>query len=92
VLFAKITPKHIEATVFSFFTGIFNLSAMVISPNIGVLINKLFIGVTTANLENYYKLQMIQLVLSVIPLFLLFLIPLKSEIKELQKKEADAKN
>ena len=39
VLFAKITPKNIEATVFALFTGILNLSAIVISPNMGIIIN-----------------------------------------------------
>ena len=54
VLFAKITPKHIEATVFAFFTGIYNLSNFVLSPNIGVLVNKYFVGVTSSNIQNYY--------------------------------------
>ncbi len=50
VLFAKITPKNIEATVFAFFTGVLNLSAIVISPNIGILVNNLFVGVTLNSL------------------------------------------
>jgi hypothetical protein len=54
VLFAKITPPNIEATVFALFTGIFNLSSIVISPNVGILLNKLFVGVTLDNLDLYY--------------------------------------
>jgi hypothetical protein len=87
VLFAKITPPNIEATVFALFTGLFNLSSIVISPNVGILINKLFVGVTLDNLSDYYKLVFIQLMLSFIPIFLQFLIPMKYEIEEIQRKQ-----
>ena len=50
VLFAKITPKNIEATVFALFTGVLNLSAIVISPNMGIIINQTFVGVTLTSL------------------------------------------
>ena len=80
VLFAKITPKNIEATVFALFTGVLNLSAIVISPNMGIIINQTFVGVSLSSLDNYYKLVFIQMLLSVVPLFLLFLIPMKEEI------------
>ena len=83
VLFAKITPPNIEATVFALFTGIFNLSSIVISPNMGIIVNKLFVGVTLDNLSEYYKLVFIQLMLSFIPIFLQFLIPMKHEIDEI---------
>ena len=83
VLFAKITPPNIEATVFALFTGLFNLSAIVISPNMGIIVNKLFVGVTLDNLSEYYKLVFIQLMLSFIPIFLQFLIPMKHEIDEI---------
>lgn len=86
VLFAKITPPNIEATVFALFTGLFNLSAIVISPNVGIVLNKLFVGVTLDNLSEYYKLVFIQLMLSFVPIFLQFLIPMKYEIEEIQRK------
>jgi Na+/melibiose symporter-like transporter len=81
VLFAKITPKNIEATVFALFTGVLNLSGIVISPNMGILVNKLFVGVTLSSLENYYKLVFIQLLLSFVPLLLLSMIPMTEEIE-----------
>ena len=59
VLFAKITPKNIEATVFAMLTGVSNLSGAVVSPMMGVLINRLFVNVTIDNLENFYILVMI---------------------------------
>ena len=86
VLFAKITPKNIEATVFALFTGVLNLSAIVISPNMGILINQTFVGVSLASLQDYYKLVFIQMVLSTIPLALLCLIPMKQEIEAIQAR------
>jgi hypothetical protein len=83
VLFAKITPKNIEATVFALFTGVLNLSAIVISPNMGILINDLFVGVRLDSLSDYYKLVFIQLFLSLVPLALMHLIPLKQEIEQI---------
>ena len=82
VLFAKATPKHVEATVFAVFTGLFNLSNGLLSPNMGILINKLFVGVTLDNLSKFYQLVIIQLVLVLTPLLIIGLIPLKAEIVE----------
>jgi hypothetical protein len=39
VLYAKITPHHIEATVFAFITGVNNFSMTVLSPMMGAFIN-----------------------------------------------------
>jgi hypothetical protein len=47
ILIAKITPSHVEATVFAVLTGTFNLCNNFISPNVGVFINQAFVGVTT---------------------------------------------
>lgn len=77
VLFAKITPHQVEATVFAVLTGVFNFSNFVISPNVGVLVNKWFVGVTSTNLEKYSVLVMIQMCMCLTPLFLLKLIPSK---------------
>eukprot|EP00347_Sterkiella_histriomuscorum_P010122 403377520 len=86
VLFAKITPKNVEATIFATLTGISNLSSGVLSPMSGVIINKLFVGVSTENLENYWQLVVIQLFSAFVPLVLYRLIPTKKEIEEIQGK------
>ena len=41
VLFARLTPDHIEATLFAVLTGVFNFVNSVLSPSVGVLLNKL---------------------------------------------------
>jgi len=42
VLFAKITPVHIEATIFALLTGAFNFSNNVGSPLVGSYICQMF--------------------------------------------------
>ena len=82
VLFAKITPSHIEATCFAFLTGCVNFSNGVISTYAGSLVNDTFVGVTSKDLSNFTTLAWISLLTSIFPLGLLWLIPLKSDIKK----------
>jgi hypothetical protein len=49
-LFAKLTPVHVEASVFAFLTGIFNFQSTVLGPMMGTFYSKIF-GVTTENLD-----------------------------------------
>lgn len=50
-LFAKITPKRIEATTFAFLTGTMDFANTVISPGEGTLINHEFVGVNRNDLS-----------------------------------------
>jgi len=77
-MFAKITPKKIEGTVFAFLTGTTNLAHTVISPMVGVWINSTFVGVTTKDLSNYSTLCFIVFISSFFAFIALPLIPLKS--------------
>jgi hypothetical protein len=86
VLFAKITPVNIEATVFAFVTGINNFSTTVLSPYMGAMINKHFVKVTNDNLEDIYILVMISLGLLIIPVMFIWLIPLRDDLEVLQKQ------
>lgn len=89
ILFAKITPMYIEATVYAILTGLYNFTRQVVSAWVGVLINSLFVGITNANLENFYILVLTELFLSPLPLLILHLIPTRKEIAELQHKEEE---
>lgn len=82
VLFAKITPSHIEATCFAFLTGTLNFCNGVVATYTGSLVNDLLVGVTSDDLSNFTTLAWISLVTSVFPLAFLWLIPLKSDIKK----------
>lgn len=91
VLFAKITPDHIEATIFAVLTGMFNFCNGWISPNMGILINQSFVGVSSGNLQNYYVLVMITLGMSLTPLIFVRLIPLKRDLKIEEKPSSPRK-
>mmetsp|Transcript_13826 Transcript_13826/g.18787 ORF Transcript_13826/g.18787 Transcript_13826/m.18787 type:complete len:166 (-) Transcript_13826:99-596(-) len=82
VLFAKITPHHIEATCFAFLTGTLNLT-MVISGFMGSAINSMFVHVTNDDLSNFYILLIVQMICCIIPFFFLDLIPTKKQCEEL---------
>jgi len=86
VLFAKITPNNIEATVFAVLTGLQNFVSLVLSANMGILVNELFVGVTLANLKNYYQLVVIGLFCSLIPFAFIHLIPTKEEVEKTMLK------
>ena len=88
VLFAKVTPKHIEGTVFAILTGTINFSGGVLSPTIGSLINDLFIKVTTKNItvKNMSILGWIETFCAIFPIFFMHLIPMRKQIEKLQKK------
>ena len=84
VLFAKITPKAIEASCFAMLTGVTNLSWGFLSPTIGTQINERFVGVSSDNLKDMPQLCMISFTCSFIPLLFVSLIPLKDDIKKMQ--------
>lgn len=58
ILFSKITPRNIEATVFAFLTGTFNFTG-IMGQWIGSFINERFVGVTSTDLSDFYKLVLI---------------------------------
>lgn len=45
-LFAKVTPKGIEGTIFALLTGIYDLTSFTISPALGSWVNSKFVHVT----------------------------------------------
>jgi len=82
VIFAKITPKHIEATSFALLASVSNFRSTV-RGLIGAYINDAFVGVTIEDLSKYWQLVAIGFACSFIPLFFLFLIPTKAQINTL---------
>ena len=84
-LFAKITPKRIEATAFAFLTGTSNLSGTM-RGFMGYLVN-LFVGVSQTDLSKYYILVIISTVMSIAPLFYLNLLPSRSQLEMAEKTQ-----
>lgn len=85
VIFSKITPKHIEATSFALLASISNFRSTFRGWT-GAYINDNFVGVTTEDLSNYWKLVTISFVCSFIQLFFLFLIPSRAQVDSLQDR------
>lgn len=85
VAFTKITPKRVEGTVFAFLTGSYNTAVMV-SGISGTVFNQLFVGVTQEDLSNYYVLAEVTIVVTIVPLFYLWLLPTRLNLDTFQKK------
>jgi hypothetical protein len=83
VLFAKITPKRIEATAFAFLTGTSNFTGT-LRGFVGYLVN-LFVGVSHTDLSNYYVLVIIATIMSAAPLLYLNLLPTRGELEQQEK-------
>lgn len=82
VLMTKITPPHIEATVYAFLTSMRNVNATFGGLE-GAWIAKWFrIGRT--NLLDLWKLYLLQIFISLLPIILvIYLIPYKKEVFKL---------
>jgi Na+/melibiose symporter-like transporter len=79
-LFAKITPRRVEGTVFAFLTGTSNLDQGVIAPLMGAWINNQFVGVNKDDQSGYSTLALISLILAPLGFAIVFLIPKKEDI------------
>ena len=74
VLFAKLTPAHVEATMYAFTSSI-TAAIYPLSKFLGIAINKLTFNVKSNDLANLYKLYIIQIALGFMPFMYLWLIP-----------------
>lgn len=95
-LFAKVTPKGIEGTIFAFLTGCCNLADGVIAPALGTYINHKFVHVTSkdfeqGNLHGFVTLKLINFVTAFLPFLILALIPLADDIKKWQEERLPQK-
>ena len=86
VLIAKISPAHIEATIFAFSASVINASTNFIPTMMSLLWNKLFFHVTNESLDDLYKLYILECVTIVICMCYLPLIPTWSEVAPVQKE------
>ena len=83
-LFAKVTPKEIEGTIYAFLTGTMNMGNTVIATGLGSLINSQFVGVNKNDLSNYSTLCLISFIGTLFNFLLLLLIPTSQNIKQWQ--------
>ena len=93
VLYAKLIPEKIEASLFAFLTGLSNLNNLFISNNVGILIN-MFVGVKYApddvppvnTLDKTWELYAVQAVCSLLPIaFIYCLVPKRAAVEKVQR-------
>lgn len=84
VLFAKLIPEDIESSMFALLTGLMDFSQSYLSPQLGNMVNKL-IGVSQDNMEDLWKLCLIEVCFELIPLAFIKLIPTRAEVASLQQ-------
>lgn len=79
VLIAKLIPPNIEASMFAITTGLINFCNFFLSKHLANWIN-LGVGVTDANLDKLWILEAIMAVMSLLPIFFLWLVPRRKEV------------
>ena len=84
VLIAKLTPDHVEATIFSFSASIVNLCAFLIPRMMGVVWSKLTFNVTSENLTDLWKLYILEFSSILLCLLYVRLLPTWEEVEEAQ--------
>ena len=82
VLFTKITPHKVEATVFACLTGAFNFSMGVGGPLLGSIICRAF-GVDSQHLDRYYELIIVQIFAVALTFMYINLVPKNEDIDRL---------
>ena len=88
VLVAKISPTHVEATIFSFFGSVLAACVFFFPKMMAVVWNKLIFDISVDNLDDLYKLYIFETATVAICLFYLPLIPTWAEVEEVQPEVA----
>ena len=79
VLLTKIVPKNIEATIYSFFTSLQNLSIRFFCPMVGGIITDAF-RITKDDFTNLSVVILIQIATSLIPIIFVCILPTNKEV------------
>ena len=82
-IFAKLIPPKIESSMFALVTGVLNLSYWFLARVLGNVVNRFF-GVSKENLEDLWKLFLVQAIVAVIPLVFIWLLPNREEVAAVQ--------
>ena len=82
VLIAKITPAHVEATIFSFAASLINAGIHFLGKYMGLAWNKAFFGISTENLEDLWKLCLLEMCCALLCLAYIPLLPTWDEVRD----------
>lgn len=89
VILGKICPNHIEATSYAILSGSLSFRHC-LRDWLGSIVNKRYVGVTETDLSKYWVLVVIAWACHFLPLLLLWLIPTRQQISDLQQRIAAA--
>lgn len=76
----KITPSHVEATVFAFATSVIKGTRGLGGYFNAVLLNKMFIGMTATNLKDLYKAILLTILMRVLVFTILRMVPTNAQV------------
>lgn len=82
VLIAKITPAHVEATIFSFAASVINAGIHFSGKYMGLAWNKAFFDVTVENMDDFWKLCLMETCCALLCLVYIPLLPSWEEVKD----------
>jgi hypothetical protein len=74
ILFAKIIPPNIEVSLYALQCGLTKLSNNNLASYVTILWNKWF-NITGENLDDLWKLMVVGMVFSLVPLAFLWMVP-----------------
>jgi len=80
IVFAKLIPNNVEASVYALITGLINFANFFLNRMLGNFINT-FVKVRRDSLDKLWQLYAIASVLSFLPLFFLWLVPSRKSIE-----------
>ena len=81
-LVAKLSGAHVEATIFSFSAAMINMFTVVTPSYMGVFWNKITFNVNQDNLDEMWKLYVLELALTLLCLVYVPLIPTWQEVED----------
>ena len=84
ILFAKLIPANIEASMFAILTGIINFCNFFVAKHLGNFFN-IFVGVTDDNLDKLWILEAIMVGCALIPIAFLWLVPTRKDVFKVQQ-------
>jgi predicted MFS family arabinose efflux permease len=86
VILAKITPSHVETTVFAFSTSVIKGSRQFGGFFFAILLNKYFIGMTSNNLKDLDKAILISVFFRLITFTYINMLPTLEQVTAVQAK------
>ena len=84
VVIAKISPSHVEATVYAFSASVINSVAYLIPKMTGIFWNKVWFHISKDNLDDLYKAYIFSACCALISIAYTRILPTWDEVREVQ--------